>query len=81
VNARFEVYPRQDNDIPPGLVGEGFGWRFRAGTGRITATSIEGYASEEDAERAVRQFCDDLEPYIGANGDLVLPPDLLRVDS
>lgn len=55
---RFEVYPthlsRGDTKTPTGE----FAWRFRAANGQISAVSGEQFTRQEDAERAVRQFCD-----------------------
>lgn len=71
--ARFEVYPQlgdfpgdPNRDCAP--TGE-YGWRFRASNGQITATGGEGFTREEDAERAVRDFCRDMEAMVfGAGG-------------
>jgi hypothetical protein len=61
----FEVYPqiRQAvHDVAsrhPEPTGE-FGWRFRAGDGKINGVGGEGFTREEDAERAVHFFAGDV---------------------
>lgn len=59
---RFEVYLQRhkasmeavtDGEMPGA---GGYGWRFRAGNGQISAIGGEGFTRREDAHRAVRQF-------------------------
>lgn len=50
---RFEVYPRNplhEEDV----IAPGFGWRFRAANGKISAIGGEGFTRREDAHRAIR---------------------------
>ena len=90
--ARFEVYARMqrlvggkvehpshglvdamDRDEPTG----GFGWRFRAANGQITAIGGEGFTRREDAERAVKHFLTD----VGADHeDTYVTPPIVDVD-
>lgn len=61
---RFEVFPERTRSADPehpepgGVIG--FGWRFRAGNGQISAASGEGFTRREDAHRAVVAFAADV---------------------
>lgn len=63
---RFEVYPRKAAAIvdpldEPALISVGdFGWRFRAGNGRISGIGGEGFTRRADAHRAVIDFVRDV---------------------
>jgi uncharacterized protein YegP (UPF0339 family) len=85
--ARFEVYP-QMGDFPGNPhrdcvpTGE-YGWRFRAANGQITATGGEGFTREEDAERAIEDFCQSLAASMafGAHGAGVeIVPQITRAE-
>lgn len=72
---RFEVYPRRSQPVggvggPPALTG--YGWRFRAANGQITAIGGEGFTRREDAHRAVARFVEVLEDSFLDHGDVEL---------
>ena len=59
---------------------EEYGWHFRAGNARLTATAGESFTRREDAERAIADHCIDvMEAILGPEAQVDVPTDQIPI--